>query len=242
MIFDSQFRVLHTVQLAGIPSRVRVSPDGSHGAVTDFVSGDSYATLGFSTRTELIDMGTGAVLFDLEKLQVRRNGKVIQAADFNFWGVTFAGDGQHFHATLGTGGRTYLIQGDLTTRQATVLRADVECPSLSPDGRRIAFKKRNPGPVITWRLSVLDLSTLVDHPVAETRNVDDQVEWLDNQTLIYGSPSNPKDTAAAAQAAPGVPATSTGSVSTDTWTVPADGKGAPKLLVPGSWSTVAVRP
>jgi hypothetical protein len=90
-------------------------------------------------------------------------------------------------------------------------------------------------------VSVLDVATMADHPVADSRNVDDQVEWLDNDTVMYGRPSNPKDSAAATQAAPGVPATSTGSVSTDTWTVPADGSGSPKLVVPGAWSAVPIR-
>ena len=37
--------------LTGIPSRARLSRDGSLAATTSFVSGDSYATSGFSTRT-----------------------------------------------------------------------------------------------------------------------------------------------------------------------------------------------
>src|SRR5262249_43904004 len=113
LVFDDRFHVLHSVQLTGIPSRARVSSHGRYGAVTNFVSGDSYATLGFSTRTDLIDLQTGTVLFDLEKLHVRYNGSTFQGADFNFWGVTFAPDEQHFYATLGTGGRTYLIQADV---------------------------------------------------------------------------------------------------------------------------------
>ena len=132
-VFDSHFGTLHRVSVAGIPSRVRVSPDGHYGAATGFVSGDSYATIGFSTRTDVVDLRAGTVLFGLEKLTVRRDGKVFQAVDFNFWGVTFANDSRRFYATLGSGGHTYLIQGDVTTRQAAVLRSDVECPSLSPD-------------------------------------------------------------------------------------------------------------
>jgi hypothetical protein len=240
LVFDDRFRILHTVQLNGIPSRARVSPDGRYATVTDFVSGDTYATLGFSTRTDLIDLQTGSVLFDLESLHVRYNGAAFQAVDFNFWGVTFASDGQHFFATLGTGGHTYLIAGDVATRQATVLRSGVECPSLSPDGMRIAFKKRNPGSVITWRISVLDLSTLADHYVAETRNVDDQVGWLSNDTLVYGLPTTPAGSSGPSASTPGLPATPTGSVSTDTWTVPASGAGAPKLLVRGAWSSVLI--
>ncbi len=42
-----------------------------------------------------------------------------------------------------------------------VLRTGVECPSLSPDGTRLAFKKRIAEPS-EWRLAVLDLATLQD--------------------------------------------------------------------------------
>src|SRR6218665_4188896 len=37
--------------LAGIPSRTRISPDGELIATTSFVTGHSYATIGFSTET-----------------------------------------------------------------------------------------------------------------------------------------------------------------------------------------------
>ena len=50
--------------------------DGAYAAATGFVNGDSYATMGFSTRTSIIDLRSGKVLFGLEKLVVRRNGKV----------------------------------------------------------------------------------------------------------------------------------------------------------------------
>ena len=86
-MFNADFKELHRVALTGLPSRARVSPDGRYGAVTTFVTGDSYATVGtYSTRTDIIDMRTGTVLFDLEKLVVTRNGKPFQATDFNFWG------------------------------------------------------------------------------------------------------------------------------------------------------------
>ena len=78
----------------------------------------------------------------------------------------------------------YLIEGSLITKEARTVRENVECPSLSPDNTRLAFKKRvsnAPGPVV-WRLYSLDLATGVETRLAETRNVDDQVEWLDNQT------------------------------------------------------------
>lgn len=239
VIFDSHFHPLKTVHLAGFPSRVKVSPDGRFAAATNFVSGDSYATMGFSTRTDLIDMHTGAILYDLEKLSVKRDGKAFFGSDFNFWGVTFSNDGRMFYATLGTGGQTYLIHGDVATRQATVLTSGVECPSLSPDGKRIAFKKRLPGVVVTWRLSVLDLDTLAQHPLADTRNVDDQVTWLNNQTVMYGLPQSPSEVASLSASTPGPPVLASGaSIATDTWTVPADGSGTPTQFMVGSWSTV----
>src|SRR5579862_4586158 len=183
VVCDAHFAILHTVVLTGLPSRAQVSPDGRHGAVTTFVTGDSYATMGtFSTRTDIIDLRSGKVLFDLEKLTITRNGKPFRATDFNFWGVTFTGDANEFYATLATTGDTYLIRGNVAARSATVITSNVECPSLSPDGRQIAFKQRLPGTVTRWRLSVLDLSTLAVHNLAETRSVDDQVAWLDNST------------------------------------------------------------
>lgn len=240
VVFDSNLRTLHSVTLAGYPSRARVSANGRFGATTTFVSGHSYAAVGFAVETFIIDLQSGEKLFDLEKLRVTRDGQVIQSPDFNFWGVTFADDNRTFYATLGTGGRTFLIKGDMTTRDATVLRADVECPSLSPDGSRIAFKSRNAGAVVTWQLSVLDLATLKDHPVAETRNVDDQAAWLDNDTLMFGLPDfHPGEEDAVNAATPGLPATITGSsITTDTWTVRADGSGVPRKLLAGAWSAV----
>src|SRR4029078_11847679 len=81
---------------------------------------------------------------DLETLPVQRDGRVISGPDFNLWGVTFGKDGKTFYATLGTGSERLLVRGDLATRSLEVVGDQVECPSLSPDGRRIAFKHRTP--------------------------------------------------------------------------------------------------
>jgi hypothetical protein len=225
VVFDEQFRVVHETALAGLPSRVRVSPDGRLGATTSFVSGDSYAPGTFSTRTELLDLRTGESFGALEQFRAFRDGDAFESVDFNYWGITFARDGRTFYATLGTGGHTYLVEGDVEERTVTVLRDGVECPMLSPDGRRIAFKKRVPEESgrLAWRLSVLDLDTLEDHELAEPANIDDQANWLDADTVIYA-----------------LPVADSGSPTFDTWRVPADGSGAPERLLSGAWSTAVV--
>lgn len=190
LVFDRHFRVRHRIGLTGVPSRARVSPDGRYGAYTTFVTGDSYAHPGtFSTRTKIVDMRRGSVVADLEDFNAIRNGERIDAPDVNYWGVTFSGDSNRFYATLATQGKTYLAAGDIRKRTLTTMRENVECPSLSPDGRRIAFKKRVGGPG-KWRLHVLDLRTLRDHPLAERRSIDDQAEWLDNGHVLYGDGHN----------------------------------------------------
>ena len=226
VLFDADFRPRHTLRLSGVPSRVRVSPDGRVAAITVFVSGHSYAAATFSTLTTVLELKSGDLLADdLEKFTILRDGRPIREVDFNLWGVTFARDSRRFYATLRTGGKTFLLEGDLPARQARILRENVECPSLSPDNTRLAFKKREGGGLrpVTWRLSVLELRTLEDRPLAETRSVDDQVEWLDDRHVLYSLPETIEATAA-----------------TDTWVVPADGSGQPRLFMPKAYSPVVV--
>jgi WD40-like Beta Propeller Repeat len=206
--FDASLQTRGTIRLGGLPSRARISADGRYGAMTVFVSGDSYLgnSGAFSTRTYLVDMASSEVLAQLEQFSVERDGRPLDAVDFNFWGVTFdPRDSDRFYATLATGGHHYLVEGSIGGRRVRVLRDGVECPSLSPDGRRIAFKSRI-GDETRWRLRVLDLATLEDHPLAEQRSIDDQPEWLDDDTLVYSDGRN-------------------------VYTVPADGSGEPRLLV-----------
>ena len=61
---------------------------------------------------------------------------------------------------MSTAGHRYLVAGDFAAHTVRTLRENVECPSLSPDGTRVAFKSAVDGdPAKGWRLSVLDLAT-----------------------------------------------------------------------------------
>lgn len=186
VLVDAEYRVKRSFLMAGFPSRTRVSPDGKYAATTLFVAGDSYNSAGFSTRTSLIDLEKQALLADFDEFVALKDGQRFRKIDFNYWGVTFLRDRPGFYATLATGGENYLIEGDIAKRQVQVVRAHVECPSISPDGRRVAFKSRTSKPD-GWRIHVLDLQTKKEHAVeAEQRSVDDQVEWLDDEHLLYG--------------------------------------------------------
>ena len=216
-VFGPDLKITNSIDVEGIPSRARVSDDGRYGAVTLFVTGHSYADAGqFSTDTTLIDMESGEALANLEEFTVTRGGRQITAIDVNFWGVTFAADSDRFYATMATGGKTYLIEGSISARTARVLHENVECPSISPDGTRLAYKSRTGSKSRPWRLTVLDLDTMEETPLAEERSVDDQAEWLDDDNVLYG-------------------------IDGDTYVVPADGSGEPRSFIADADSAVAVR-
>jgi Tol biopolymer transport system component len=107
----------------------------------------------------------------------------------------------------------YLVEGDVAARTARVVHSGVECPSLSPDETRIAYKHREGD---KWRLQVLDLASGRETVLAETRSVDDQVEWLDDGRILYG-------------------------LLGDIWVVRADGKGRPRIYIPDALSPAVVR-
>jgi len=132
-LLTPQWTYARQLPLSGLPSRARISPDGSLLASTVFVFGDSYANPGqFSTRT-LIARTSGEQVADVERFRFTVDGRVVNSADKNVWGVTFADD-DTFYATAASGGRTWLAKGSISAGTLTALRGDVECPSLSPDG------------------------------------------------------------------------------------------------------------
>ncbi|MFE5539661.1 TolB family protein [Streptomyces sp. NPDC056519] len=222
LVLDRQLHEVKRLTVPGIPNRARVSASGNVLSWTAFAVGDSYAATGFSTRTSILDLRTGYLVKSMEEIPLTIDGTRHHAPDVNYWGVTFAADDNRFYATVSTRGRTHLVEGDLHEWSAKALRENVECPSLSPDNTRIAFKKKvSDDPAAPWRLYVLDLADLREHPLAETRGVDDQAAWLDDETVGYALPGGEGR-------------------AEDIWSAPADGTGEPRLLVHGGSSPAAV--
>ena len=207
--------------IAGTPNRARLSADGRMAAWTTFVYGDSYTTPGASTRASILDLKTGQYVDSLENFDAFVDGKPYKAVDVNFWGVTFTADDNTFYATMGSNGKTWLMRGDFKAHRLNSLRQNVECPSLSPDGTRLVFKKRVSDDIRhPWRFTVLNLATLAETPLAETRSVDDQAAWLNDGTVMYAVPHDDD---------PG----------SDVYAVPADGSGTPRLLAANGMSPSA---
>jgi hypothetical protein len=117
----------------------------------------------------------------------------------------------------------YLVRGSVRGRTQTIVKSGVECPSLSPDNRRIAYKRsigaRSLG---WWQIAVLSLETMTDSLVTkETRSVDDQVEWLDNDRVVYHLTGGPH--------------------AADLWSVRVDDSAPPQLIRASAYSPTIVR-
>ena len=104
------------------------------------------------------------------------------------------------------------------------LHEDAECPSLSPDGQNIVYKQRGNLPLGSWRLVDYDIASGEVTPLAESRSVDDQAEWLDDSHVLYALPrpgSQPEID--------------------DVWSIPISGRGTPERVIPEASSPAVVR-
>ena len=221
-VFDRAGTEVESWPLPGIPSRTRLSHDSSLVATTSFVTGHSYATIGFSTET-VVSRVAGESYGNLEDFALWVNGERVTAADRNIWGVTFAADDTTFYATAASGGQTWLVHGNLADRSLTAIVDNAECPSLSPDGTRVAYKKNSGTPDNPhWGIAVRTLTTEEEVVLPESKNVDDQMEWLDDSTLLYGLARD-------------------GAVGdSDVWSIAGSGATTPSLFIEHAWSPSVV--
>ncbi|WP_043429858.1 TolB family protein [Arthrobacter sp. FB24] len=209
----------------GMPSRTRMSADGSLVSTTVFVTGHSYGASGFSTETSISRTDGSPVTGTLEGFALLVNGAQVTAADRNIWGVTFVpGEADAFYATAASSGRIWLVKGSISARTLTAIHDGVECPSLSPDGTRVAYKKNTGTPLAAhWKIAILDLAGGKETVLSETRSVDDQIEWLDDGTLLYGLPRDGAEG------------------DSDIWQITADPSAQASLYIEHAWSPSVVR-
>lgn len=221
---DAHGDVVKKWGLPGLPSRTRISHDDKLMAFTSFVTGSAYATVGFSTATDIYSIADGHDYGNIEQFTLYIDGQVNTNADRNIWGVTFVpGDDNTFYATAATAGHTYLVRGDLAARTLTEVHETAECPSVSPDGTRVAFKVNiSKTSTAFWNIAVMDLTTGKVTMMPDKRDVDDQVEWLDDSTLLYGLPH------------------SGAAGDYDVWATAADGSGQAKMLIRHAWSPAVI--
>ena len=207
-----------------LPSRAAASPDGEVVAWTGFAVGHSYLEPGeFATTTQLVEVerGIGANLetifttFDL-------NGEVINDDERNFWGVTFV-DSDRFYATVGVGENTSIVEGTISNSTMNVVHENATCPEISPDGSTLVVKERTEGDF--FQLVAIDVATGNRRNLPETRSVEDQVEFLDNNTIIYGLPNESEGT----EAQP----------AWDVWSLDLNG-GPAQLIIPFADSPAAI--
>ena len=223
-LYGANWQQLHSWSLSGIPSRARASRDGTLVATTVFVTGHSYAGTGSSTETVIRSVAGPAKDENLEQFALIVNGGQVTATDRNIWGVTFVpGQPDAFYATAASSGLHWLVRGSISNRTLTAVHDGVECPSISPDGTRIAFKK-NTGSGLKphWKIAILDMATGGETILSEGRSVDDQIEWIDNKSLLYGMSRDGE------------------AGDSDIWRITADAGGQPELYIEHAWSPSVV--
>lgn len=218
--FDRRFALQHRIPLNGIPVRARVSPYGRLGAVTTYAEEETAAGERLATESFLIDMSSGRVLADLREFDVRTAGRPPLSGPVDIASPAFARDEDRIYATISTPTQRYVVRGSVAARTFAVIAEGLATEGLSPDETRLVAK-RPVGDRGRWELVVLDLADFSVRPLNQgDRSVDDQVEWFDDEHVMYHDVSQE---------------------GTGIWALPVDGVGPPRLLLPHAFSPVLVR-
>lgn len=211
-----------------LPSRARVSPDGSRTTTTGFVSGSSYADIGGEASTiAVIDT------FEEANRAVALHQFEVDAPDpsdyrdGHFWGVTFVDDNE-FYVTASFGREAELMRGSVSELTLWPTGWIGSCPSLSPDGTTLVYKRPSTDEQ-GFDLVTLDLDTDESRVLDESRSVDDQVEWLDDDTILYALHPDDAEDVAGAQA------------EFDIWSLDLAPGSEPELFLPSANSPAAIR-
>ena len=186
-------------------------------AWTVFVSGDSYLSSGFSTRTGILDLASDKLVTTLEDFTIDGRGRPrTPTSGASASPGTTPPSTRPWPRVI-----TCIWSGaTLAAETITVLDDGMECPSLSPDDTRLVYKKRLPD--LTWQLWVYDLASRQRTQLTEPGDVDDQAVWLDERTVAYAKLDE-----------------NNGQL--NVWSVPADGSGAPTLMAEKAESPIPLR-
>lgn len=212
------------------PSRARISPSGTTASSTGFVEGVSYEDIvGKSVTVTLIDsVSRGQPPTVLNQFSI--DGETSDVAGVQkFWGVTFLDD-EEFWVTGLRGDAAELFTGRRSTRSLASTGLTGSCPSLSPDGNSLAYKRTSSGPN-GFELVVRDLTTGEETVLDETRSFDDQVEWLDNDTLLYALHPDDADPSTVGNVQPQF----------DIWSLDTTPGAEPELFLPSADSPAVIR-
>lgn len=169
---------------SALPSRARISPDGTFSAVTAFVTGSSYADIGGETTTivTIDEIDSSRLLRGTAQFVIDSDEDRFDNLDPQYWGITFA-DENEFYITGFYGEAPEVMRGWIEEQTLEPTGLVGSCPSLSPDGKTLVYKEMQDDG--SFELVAVDLETNESWKLGETRSADDQVEWLDNDTILY---------------------------------------------------------
>jgi len=169
---------------SALPSRARISPSGRFSSVTAFATGTSYVDIGEETTTfvTIDEIASKSRLRSTAQMDITSTDERYDNFAAQYWGITFVDDDE-FYVTGYFGTAPEIMRGSLETMTMEPTGWIGSCPSISPDGKTLVFKEqRQDG---GFDLVAVDVATQEKRPLGETRSVDDQVEWLDNDTILY---------------------------------------------------------
>ena len=219
-IFDRSFERQGRLVLAGVPTRVRVSPDGRFGAVTTYAEEESPAGERLAIESVVIDLKSATVLADLRDFRLETDDADAFVGPFDFASVSFDRDSDRFFATLSTATNRSVVVGSVRQQTLRPLKAGLASEAISPDGARLVVKQRVNDRGF-WQVAILDLASLREQPLLQgDRSIDDQVEWLDENNVVYHDAREE---------------------GTGLWVLAADGRSGPRLLLPEAFSPAVVR-
>lgn len=192
LLYDSQLKLqkkLFSSTENHLISRARMSPNGQWSSWTFMTPGDSYLEAGsasFSTEAWLVANGPkNEAAVNLETWPLFHQKQLVKAVDKNIWGVSFSPTNPDlFYVTAFFKGKPYLAKGSLQNKKLETIKEGIECPSVSPNGLMIAFKKRVSSN--KWAPAVMNLQSGKETVFKQAKHsVDDQIEWLDHESIVY---------------------------------------------------------